>query len=107
MRNELQILEIDEVDGRLKVNPLAFWSKDEVWAYLKREGVPYNPLFDKSYTSIGDSVTTTKNSDPNQGERAGRFYQFKEKTECGIHNRRKPQTVIPQTDQHATSTLIS
>jgi len=99
MRNELQILEIDEFDGRLKVNPLAYWSKDEIWAYLKREGVPYNPLFDKSYTSIGDSVTTKKVTDPSQGERAGRFYQFQEKTECGIHNRRKPQAAVPQIDQ--------
>jgi len=97
MRNELQILELDEVDGRLKVNPLAFWSKEEVWGYLKREGVPYNPLFDQSYTSIGDSVNTIKNDDPSKGERAGRFFQFEQKTECGIHTRR--QQVVPQTDQ--------
>jgi phosphoadenosine phosphosulfate reductase len=106
LRNELQILEIDEVDGRLKVNPLAHWSKDEVWGYLKREGVPYNPLYDKSYTSIGDSVNTMKNADPSQGERAGRFYQFQEKTECGIHTRRKPQVVIPLTDQAPNSTPL-
>jgi len=88
MRSDLQILEIDEVDGRVKVNPLAFWTKEEVWSYLRREGVPYNPLFDKSYTSIGDSVTTVRNEDPSKGERAGRFYQFTNKTECGIHNRK-------------------
>jgi len=97
LREELEILEIDEVDGRLKVNPLAFWTKEEVWDYLRREGVPYNPLFDRSYTSIGDSVNTERNNDPNSGERAGRFYQFEEKTECGIHTRRRVQ--IPQTDQ--------
>jgi len=98
MRKELQILEIDEVDGRLKVNPLALWTKDEVWNYLKREGVPYNPLFDKSYTSIGDSVTTIKNEDSSKGERAGRFHQFEHKTECGIHNRRRPSLAVPNTD---------
>jgi len=91
LRDDLQILELDEIDGRIKVNPLAFWTKDEVWAYLKREGVAYNPLFDKSYTSIGDSVTTTKNTDPSKGERAGRFYQFKDKTECGIHTRTRAE----------------
>jgi len=108
MRNELQILEIDEVDGRLKVNPLAYWSKDEIWSYLRREGVPYNPLFDKSYTSIGDSVTTKQNADPNQGERAGRFYQFgAAKTECGIHNRKKPQVVVPLVDQAPTNSISS
>jgi len=87
MRTDIKILEIDAVDGRLKVNPLAFWTREEIWNYLKRENVPYNPLFDKSYTSIGDSVTTTI-SDPNMEERGNRFYQFQGKTECGIHNRR-------------------
>jgi len=91
MRTQLPILEID-VDGRIKVNPLAHWSREEVWAYLSREGVPYNPLFDKSYASIGDTVTTTKTTDLNQGERSGRFHQFGgAKTECGIHIRRAPQ----------------
>lgn len=40
MRNELEILEID-VDGVLKVNPLAYWTKEEVWNYLKKEGKFY------------------------------------------------------------------
>lgn len=87
MRSEIPILEVDPVDGRIKVNPLAHWSKEEVWAYLRREGVPYNPLFDRSYASIGDSVTTAK-SDASSGERSGRFHQFDgTKTECGIHLR--------------------
>lgn len=47
------------------MNPLAHWSRQEVWDYLAREGVPYNPLFDKSYASIGDTVTTSTTSDPN------------------------------------------
>jgi len=95
LRNDMEILEMD-FDGRLKVNPLAFWTKEEVWNYLKAEGVPYNPLFDKSYTSIGDSVNTKRSDDPNMGEREGRFYQFAEKTECGIHTRRRQH--VPQTD---------
>lgn len=88
MRTQLPILEVD-VDGRIKVNPLAHWSREEVWDYLAREGVPYNPLFDQSYASIGDTVTTSKTTDLSQGERAGRFHQFGgAKTECGIHIRR-------------------
>ena len=59
----MPILELD-IDGRLKVNPLAHWTREEVWAYLRREGVPYNPLFDKSYGSIGDTVTTSQTADP-------------------------------------------
>jgi len=88
LRSDLQILELDPADGRLKVNPLAHWTLQEVWAYLKREGVPYNPLYDQSYTSIGDSVTTSTNVDIAKGERSGRFFQFDgQKTECGIHTR--------------------
>jgi len=90
LRTELPILELD-VDGRIKVNPLAHWTRQEVWDYLAREGVPYNPLFDKSYASIGDTVTTSQTTDPSSGERSGRFYQFDgKKTECGIHIRRAP-----------------
>lgn len=90
LRSDLPILELD-VDGRIKVNPLAHWTRQEVWDYLARENVPYNPLFDRSYTSIGDSVTTAVAADPTSGERAGRFYQFDgKKTECGIHIRRAP-----------------
>jgi len=92
VRTQLPVLELD-VDGRIKVNPLAHWSREEVWSYLSREGVPYNPLFDQSYTSIGDTVTTTRTDDLNKGERAGRFQQFGgAKTECGIHVRRAPST---------------
>lgn len=96
LRTDLPILELD-VDGRIKVNPLAHWTRQEVWDYLTREGVPYNPLFDKSYASIGDTVTTTKTTDLSSGERAGRFYQFDgKKTECGIHIRRAPtQITLP------------
>lgn len=87
LRTQLPILEID-VDGRIKVNPLAHWSREEVWDYLSREGVPYNPLFDQSYASVGDTVTTSK-TDAKNGERSGRFYQFGgTKTECGIHVRK-------------------
>jgi len=88
LRTEIPILELD-VDGRIKVNPLAHWTREEVWSYLSREDVPYNPLFDQSYASIGDTVTTTITTDLSQGERSGRFHQFGgAKTECGIHVRR-------------------
>jgi phosphoadenosine phosphosulfate reductase len=92
LRTDLKILEIDPSDGRIKVNPLAHWTRDEVWRYLRREGVPYNPLYDQSYTSIGDVVTTAKNTNTDGSERAGRFHQFDgTKTECGIHTRRRQQ----------------
>lgn len=107
LRTQLPILEID-VDGRIKVNPLAHWSREEVWAYLSREGVPYNPLFDQSYASIGDTVTTSKTTDPNLGERSGRFYQFGgAKTECGIHIRRAPQAPDAKTSSGDVDVKLS
>jgi len=87
LRTSLPILEIDSADGRIKVNLLAHWTKQMVWDYLKKFDIPYNPLFDKNYASVGDIVNTIR-TDSAQGEREGRFFQFGGvKTECGIHVR--------------------
>lgn len=73
-------------DGRFglwKLNPIADWSEDEVWRYLREREVPYNPLHDRGYPSIGCTHCTRK---PGAGEdaRAGRW-AGSEKTECGLH----------------------
>ncbi|WVQ98796.1 phosphoadenosine phosphosulfate reductase [Kwoniella sp. CBS 9459] len=88
-RAGLDVLEVDE-RGLIKVNPLIGWSFKEVKEYIDKEGVPYNPLLDKGYKSIGD-VHSTAPPDPNaasaevgEGERSGRW-QGKSKTECGLH----------------------
>ncbi|WVF72220.1 phosphoadenosine phosphosulfate reductase [Kwoniella sp. CBS 6097] len=86
-RASLDVLEVDE-RGLVKVNPLIGWSFKEVKEYIDKEGVPYNPLLDKGYKSIGD-VHSTAAPDPNaaltgEGERSGRW-QGKSKTECGLH----------------------
>ncbi|KGB79730.1 phosphoadenosine phosphosulfate reductase [Cryptococcus deuterogattii 99/473] len=85
-RANLKVLEIDE-RGLLKINPLIGWSFKEVKEYIDKEGVPYNPLLDKGYRSIGD-VHSTAPPDPNAAsdaaERSGRW-QGKAKTECGLH----------------------
>src|SRR5207248_10318118 len=53
-RSNIRKMEIDHDHGGLiKVNPLADWMDDEVWAYIKENDVPYNALYDKGYTSIG------------------------------------------------------
>lgn len=83
----MKILEIDD-DGRLKINPLAFWKGKDVWNYLNENSILRNPLYNAGYKSIGDKMTTRPVSD-DDGERSGRFYQIPEKTECGIHNRPK------------------
>ena len=84
-RGELDILEIDET-GLIKVNPLANWSFKQVQAYVKEHNVPTNDLLDLGYRSIGDWHSTQPVAD-SEDERAGRW-QGRQKTECGIHNKR-------------------
>lgn len=81
-RQDLPILEQDDT-GRLKINPLANWTSQEIWAYTAEQGVLYNPLYDQGYTSIGDQPLTTPTA-AGEDERAGRWRGI-EKTECGIH----------------------
>jgi phosphoadenosine phosphosulfate reductase len=81
-RIDLQALEMDD-DGRLKINPLAYWSYDDVWNYIRQEQVPYAALHDKGYKSIGD-VMTSRPVPPTAPERSGRFVGLS-KTECGMH----------------------
>ncbi len=76
-------LEWDGRFGLFKVNPLADWSWDEVWDYLRREGVPYNPLHDRGYPSIG-CAPCTRPVQPGEDPRAGRWAGLA-KTECGLH----------------------
>ncbi|NTV64293.1 MAG: phosphoadenylyl-sulfate reductase, partial [Oscillochloris sp.] len=68
--------------GLLKLSPLATWSEREVWAYLNEHNVPYNPLLDQGYPSLGCAPCTRPASadDP----RGGRWSGFS-KTECGLH----------------------
>lgn len=87
-REALQIFEIDNLEGnRLKINPLAHWTFDDVWKYIREHGIMYNPLHDRGYKSIGDTMTTTPVAQ-DADERSGRFVGLG-KTECGIHNRPK------------------
>jgi phosphoadenosine phosphosulfate reductase len=81
-REQMPILERDS-EGRLKINPLANWTRKQVWNYTLKHDVPYNPLHDQGYTSIGDKPLTTPVG-PNEHERAGRW-RGSGKTECGIH----------------------
>ena len=62
-----------------KANPLADWSDNDCWAYIREHDLPYNALHDRGYESIGDTHST----EPGSG-RAGRWAGL-DKTECGIH----------------------
>jgi phosphoadenosine phosphosulfate reductase len=81
-RGEMPIFEVDG-NGRLKVNPIASWTRKETWPYVHEHGVIYNPLHDQGYPSIGDEPITTKVAE-GEDERAGRW-RGTGKTECGIH----------------------
>ncbi len=75
----------DEESGReiVKLNPLANWTREAVWKYLHDNKIPYNPLHDQGYRSIGCWPCTQK-SGSGENERAGRWTGFN-KVECGIH----------------------
>ena len=62
------------------MNPLATWTEKDAWAYIMRHQVPYNPLLDRGYASIGCYNCTL----PGKPGRAGRWTGF-EKEECGLH----------------------
>jgi phosphoadenosine phosphosulfate reductase len=70
----------------VKFNPLANWTSREVWDYIRSEGVPYNPLHEQGFISIG-CEPCTKPILPGQHERAGRWWWEDEtRKECGLHN---------------------
>lgn len=86
-RAGIGVVERDERYGLIKINPLAAWTTRDVWNYIARHDVPYNPLHDGGYPSIGCLPCTT----PVQiGEtpRSGRW-RGTDKTECGIHGEGK------------------
>jgi phosphoadenosine phosphosulfate reductase len=84
-RAGLARFEIDQSDaaGRLKVNPLADWTSDQIRAYFDATGMPAHPLVAQGYPSIGCSPCTSKVA-PGEDPRSGRWKGW-DKTECGIH----------------------
>jgi phosphoadenosine phosphosulfate reductase len=70
--------------GLIKVNPLLTWTKRDVWAYIVTHGVPYNPLHDRGYSSIG-CWPCTRAVASGEDDRAGRWAGHA-KTECGLHS---------------------
>jgi len=76
-------LEWDDKFHLYKFNPLANWTQEQVWRYIREHEVPYNALHDRHYPSIGCSVCT-RPVKPGEDPRAGRWSGF-DKTECGLH----------------------
>lgn len=84
-RAELAVEENDAAHGMTKFNPLADWSEEDVWNYIRNNNVPYNPLHDKGYPSIG-CEPCTRAIQPGEDIRAGRWWwENPESKECGLH----------------------
>jgi phosphoadenosine phosphosulfate reductase len=83
-RAKANVVGPDPKFGLMKVNPLLNWTKRDVWAFVVTNHVPYNPLHDQGYPSIG-CWPCTKPVDIGQDERAGRW-AGQAKTECGLHS---------------------
>ena len=73
-------------EGLMKIAPLATWSKDQVWTYIKENDLPYHSLYDLGYTSIG-CAPCTRATTAGEDERAGRWWweSADEVKECGLH----------------------
>jgi phosphoadenosine phosphosulfate reductase len=84
-RAELAVQEDDPAHGMVKFNPLADWSEQDVWDYLRSNGVPYNALHDQGYPSIG-CEPCTRAIQPGEDVRAGRWWwENPDSKECGLH----------------------
>ncbi len=90
-RAEIPVIQDDKLFARpnsslTKFNPLANWTSQEVWGYIRMCEIPYNELHDKGFISIG-CEPCTRPVGPNQHEREGRWWwEEATKKECGLHS---------------------
>ena len=103
LRATARKLEWDEQFGLMKVNPIVDWTAEQVWRHIRQNDVPYNPLYDRNYTSIG-CTHCTRAVEPGESPRAGRWAGFA-KTECGLHGpdqqRKSPLPELVQLDNRS------
>ena len=86
-RGGLPTQSFDDANGLTKFNPLADWSEAEVWAYLKKQRVPYNALHDRFFPSIG-CAPCTRAITPGEDIRSGRWWwEDADSKECGLHRK--------------------
>jgi len=84
-RTKMHAIEWDTGNGMAKFNPLIDWTLDDVQRYLKENEVPYNPLHDQGFLSIG-CACCTRAIEPGEDVRAGRWWwELPEQKECGLH----------------------
>jgi phosphoadenosine phosphosulfate reductase len=84
-REEMQMIEWDESNQLIKINPLINWTEKEVWKFIRKNGIPYNKLHDNGFPSIG-CQPCTRAIQPGEDVRAGRWWwENPETKECGLH----------------------
>lgn len=86
-RAHLQRIEWDSANRMIKLNPLIEWTEQQVWDYIRLHNIPYNPLHDKGFPSIG-CQPCTRSVEPGEDVRAGRWWWENPDTrECGLHRK--------------------
>jgi len=84
-RESMKLVEFDEGNNLIKINPLIEWSEEEVWDYLKKHKVPYNELHEQGFPSIG-CAPCTRAIAAGEDIRSGRWWwESPEHKECGLH----------------------
>jgi len=87
-RQSIRKVDWDYKFNLVKISPLANWTREMIWSYVVKHDVPYNPLHDQNYPSIG-CTHCTRAVQPGEDPRAGRWSGFR-KTECGLHTPSQP-----------------
>ncbi len=86
-REDMQVVEWDENNNMLKINPLIDWTEQQAWDYVAEHKIPVNPLHKKGFASIG-CQPCTRAIEPGEDVRAGRWWwENPETKECGLHKR--------------------
>jgi phosphoadenosine phosphosulfate reductase len=84
-REDNALVEWDNLNKKIKINPLIDWKSDDLWSYIHRNHVPYNTLHDQGFPSIG-CFPCTRAIEPGEDIRAGRWWwEHPEMKECGLH----------------------
>jgi len=86
-RAQAKALDFDAANGLAKISPILDWTHDDVWTYIRANKLPYNPLHDKGYPSIG-CAPCTRAVEPGADSRSGRWWwENTDSKECGLHPR--------------------
>lgn len=86
-RAQAKAVDFDGANGLYKVSPILDWTHDDVWSYIRANKLPYNPLHDRGYPSIG-CAPCTRAVEPGADSRSGRWWwENTDSKECGLHPR--------------------